>query len=101
MGCSSRKALVGKWSYSEPPSKITYVFHKDGTTENIVSMTAMGGIVSDKKNEGEYEVNNGKLIISGIYIDVGSKEYTYSLSEDVKTLTLTRDSEEMVLTNVE
>ncbi|HNX13665.1 MAG TPA: DUF5640 domain-containing protein [Oscillospiraceae bacterium] len=99
--CSSRKVLVGKWSYSEPLSKITYVFNKGGTMENTASMTAMGGIISDKKNEGKYEVKKDKLIMSGLYLDVESKEFTYALSEDGKTLTLTRDGEDIVLTKVE
>ncbi len=68
--------------------------------EYIVSLPAFGGS-SDKKAEGKFEIKEDILIFSGIYLDAESKKYTYSLSEDGKTLTLKRDGDDIVLTKAE
>jgi len=101
-GCSPmNESLVGEWSYSEPLVEMTYVFQKDGTLEYVVTLAMTGGGNSVKKYEGECKTQGDLLVMSGIYLDAESKEYTYSLSEDGKTLTLTRDGEDLVLIKVE
>jgi len=101
-GCSPiKKEMVGEWSYNQAPTKMTYIFNKDGTMEYIVTLTMAGIGAQNKKSEGECKAKGKTLIMSGIYNDVESKEYTYSLSEDKKTLTLTRDGDDIVLTKVE
>ncbi|HNX13414.1 MAG TPA: hypothetical protein PK854_00625 [Oscillospiraceae bacterium] len=100
-GCSSKKAFIGEWRYQESLAKITYIFKKDGTMSYIVSIASVGGGSNDNKNEGEYLIKDGKLIMSGLYLDIENKEYSYLLSEDGKTLILTRDGEDIVLTKAE
>ena len=101
-GCSPiKKEMVGEWSYTDQSAKMTYVFNQDGTMEYKVTLATMGGGNNSKKSEGACETKGDNLIISGIYIDVESKEYTYMLSDDGKTLTLTRDGDDIVLTKVE
>ena len=101
-GCSPiKKELVGEWYYREEITTATYIFNQNGTMESIVTRALEGSGSSSKKSEGACKTKDDKLIMSGIYLDVKSKEYTYALSEDGKTLTLTRDDVDMVLTKVE
>ena len=101
-GCSPiKKELVGEWSYNQAPTKMTYIFNEDGTMEYNVTLMMAGIGAQNNKSEGECKAKGKTLIMSGIYIDVESKEYTYALSEDEKTLTLTRDGDDIVLTKVE
>ena len=88
--------LIGSWVWSYPPMSVTYGFHADNSWDAVMSQTGY----PDQTVAGTYthDTKAGTLDMTATSGGSGTQSYTYTISSDRKTLTLTQGSTSEVLT---